>query len=339
MTLNISVLEEKFISSYIEFVDKYVDSKNQYYILIKHKNYNYDSISKKLYSDKKVKVVLYEDEKDIFQVLEFMKKSKKIVLHGLWKDKINQLLYDNVYLLEKSYWIMWGGDFYSPQKQNHIKKSIIKNMAYLVTNTRGDYELAKKWYGARGKYIKCFNYPSNLYKEYNLKVETHKGINIQLGNSSDPSNNHFEILEKLVKYKDNDIKIFVPLSYGDKEYSKKVIERGKLYFNQKFVPLLDFLPFEEYLTFQMSIDIAIFNHNRQQAAGNIISLLGMGKKVYLNKESTLNRVFEECNIYKYNTENISLEFLSKDKQIHNIYSIKKFFSKEVLIKTLRSWII
>ena len=48
------------------------------------------------------------------------------------------------------------------------------------------------------------------------------------------------------------------------------------------------MPFNQYLEFLGKIDIAIFNHRRQQGFGNAITLLGLGKKVYLNSVSTLN---------------------------------------------------
>ena len=35
---------------------------------------------------------------------------------------------------------------------------------------------------------------------------------------------------------------------------------------------------KDYIQFLNQIDIAVFNHNRQQAMGTIRSLLGMGKK-------------------------------------------------------------
>lgn len=43
-------------------------------------------------------------------------------------------------------------------------------------------------------------------------------------------------------------------------------------------PIVDFMDFNEYINFLSTIDIAIFNHKRQQGMGNIITLLGMGKK-------------------------------------------------------------
>ncbi|WP_083234102.1 TDP-N-acetylfucosamine:lipid II N-acetylfucosaminyltransferase [Candidatus Marithrix sp. Canyon 246] len=75
--------------------------------------------------------------------------------------------------------------------------------------------------------------------------------------------------------------MFVPLSYGDPKgvYIKEVISTGTKIFGDKFIPMTEFMDFDKYLNFLGSINITIFNHNRQQAMGNTITLLGFGKKV------------------------------------------------------------
>ena len=90
---------------------------------------------------------------------------------------------------------------------------MIKRIGNLITFIDGDYHLAQKWYGAKGKYQKSFNYPSNLYKDHQITDKLEKTIYIQIGNSADSSNNHLEILENLVKFKDKDIKIIAPPQY------------------------------------------------------------------------------------------------------------------------------
>jgi dTDP-N-acetylfucosamine:lipid II N-acetylfucosaminyltransferase len=211
-------------------------------------------------------------------------------------------------------------------------------MGFLVSGTTGDVDLAREWYGAKGVHIKCFNYPSNLYKEYNLKPKGHTTINIQLGNSADPSNNHIDVLKQLLKYKDYNIKIFTPLSYGNEEHAKEVIKKGKELFGDKFIALTEFMPFEKYLDFLTEIDIAIFAHKRQQAFGNTVTLLGLGKKVYVRKESTLNGVFKEYGLTVYDPENLSLDLIANEIAKNNSEAIRRHFSKEALIKSLKTYL-
>lgn len=160
----------------------------------------------------------------------------------------------------------------------------------LITQIKGDYELAQEWYGAKGKYYYSFMYPSNLYKEYYLKkVEKDPGKTyIQVGNSACETNEHVEVFEKLLKYKGENIEIICPLSYsGKEEYIKQVVETGyKTFGKEKFTPIVDFMIFDQYLELLAKVDIAIFNHKRQRGLGNITTLLGLGKKVYIREEIT-----------------------------------------------------
>jgi len=159
-------------------------------------------------------------------------------------------------------------------------------------------------------------------------------INIQIGNSADPSNEHFEMLEILEKYRDEDIKIFAPLSYGPKDYAYKVKDEGEKIFGDKFVAMLDFMPFEEYLTFLGEIDIAIFNHKRQQAMGNTISLLGLGKKVYMRNGVSQWGFFDKINVKVYDISDIELVLIRSEVARSNYESVLKYFSQETLRKQL-----
>lgn len=80
-------------------------------------------------------------------------------------------------------------------------------------------------------------YLSNLYKNIEIISEKKEELHIQIGNSADSSNNHFEILNKLEKFKNKNIKLFCILSYGDKIYAEKVIKYGEKIFKEKFIPI------------------------------------------------------------------------------------------------------
>lgn len=264
-----------------------------------------------------------------------LNKSERVIIHGLHDSKLLILLFIMPWLLRKCYWIMWGGDLYVYQLGEHnwkwklrefFRRPVIKNIGYLVTYIKGDYELAQQWYGAKGQYQECFMYSSNLYKDYQVTDRQHTGINILIGNSADPTNNHLEILEKLEMYKGQDIKIYAPLSYGNPDHAKLVMEKGKDSFGDKFIPLTEMMLFKDYLAFLGLIDIAIFNHKRQQAMGNTITLLGLGKKVYMRSDVTQWSFFREHGIEVFDIENVSLIALEHEKAQNNMEYIKFFFS-------------
>ncbi|MDD2509394.1 MAG: TDP-N-acetylfucosamine:lipid II N-acetylfucosaminyltransferase [Aliarcobacter sp.] len=180
-----------------------------------------------------------------------------------------------------------------------------------------------------------FYYPSNLYKEYDIIQKEHTTTNIQLGNSADPSNNHIDVLSKLIKYKDENIKIFTPLSYGDQVYAQDVIKKGKELFGDKFVALTEFMPFEKYLEFLGQIDIAIFAHKRQQAMGNTITLLGLGKKVYMRSDITPWQLFDSLDVKVYDVANIEIDLMEEKIKKENQQKITEYFSKENYLKQLQ----
>lgn len=234
---------------------------------------------------------------------------------------------------------MWGGDLYTHKLseknrkwkvKEFFRRPVIKNMGHLITYIEGDVELARKWYGATGRYHECIMYTSNLYKKYSVPNKQGTAINIQVGNSADPSNNHLEALEKLLPFKDSDICIYVPLSYGDKKHAQAVIQQGQQWFGDKFKPLTEFMPFDEYLLLLGTIDIAIFNHKRQQAMGNTITLLGLRKKVYVRSDTTQSELFHSLGVRFFDINNFDLNLLNAEDSCENNEKIKIYFSENNL---------
>lgn len=321
---------DKFIQPFINFTTENFEKKEHSFFVISR------DFSKYELNHNSVNIISSLNSKNIIKLFIRLYKSDKIIIHGLFSKFLLLLLFLQPWLLKKCYWVMWGGDFYFPEKQSWIKKQVIKKMGHFITYIKGDYELAKKWYGAKGEYHECFMYPSNLYKEYDIKPKKHTTINIQLGNSADPANNHIEVLQSLKKFKDEDIQIFVPLSYGSKEYAQNVITKGKELFGDKFIALTEFMPFEKYLEFLGDIDIAIFAHKRQQAMGNTITLLGLGKKVYMRSDVTPWQLFDDISIKVFDVKNIEIDLINKQKQKENQEKIKEYFSKKNYLKQLQN---
>lgn len=210
-----------------------------------------------------------------------------------------------------------------------IRGFVIKRIGFLLTYVKGDVDLARKHYGARGEYIETIGYLSNVIPR-NIPVSENnkKNINILVGNSADPTNNHFDALDKLAKFKNEDIQIYVPLSYGDKDYAKKVINCGKSLFGDKFIGMTEFLSYSEYMDFLKDIDIAIFNHQRQQAMGNTINLLAMGKKVYLREGTTQKEFFNDLSVQTFDLGNIDISKNFCGKKNAQILAI--YFSRQNL---------
>ena len=274
-----------------------------------------------------------------------MNAAKIVMLHGLFNPRILVVLALMPWLMPKCYWVIWGGDLYQyktskaswrSRLKEPFRRLVIRRVGHLVTYVKGDVELARQWYGAKGTHHECIMYLSNVV-DPKMTVESgpvsdHDGLKILLGNSADPSNNHIEALERLLPFKNHAIKIYAPLSYGDQDHAKKVISQGKVWFGDKFVPMTDFMPFEQYLEFLKSLDIAIFNHKRQQAMGNTITLLGMGKTVYLRSDVSQWELLNNEGITVLDVERNDLKLLDAESVDYNIQVVKEKFSQDKLVE-------
>ncbi len=329
---------DKFTNSYINFINNFFSSNEHLFLVPKTE----------------VTTVITENENVIslemnllnrFYMLRKMYKSEKIILHGLFDSRTVLMLFLNPWLLSKCYWVIWGGDLYyyrfkpktlKAKFYEIVRHKVIKKLAGLITHIKGDYELAKLWYGAEGKHYYSYLYPSNQFKE--VKLTPKKNIDtifVQVGNSADSTNNHLEIFEMLQPFtKTISMTIICPLSYGEKNYQEKIIKEGKRIFGEKFNPLIEFMSLEEYLKILSKIDVAIFNHHRQQAIGNITTLLGLGKKVYIRDDIT---TWEFCEAHGLKVENLCESLknidkpLSEEEKESNIHLVKKHFSQEKLM--------
>lgn len=328
---------DKFIEPYIKFINLNFYPKEHQFLCFSTGTTNY---IKSKYDN----VILNEKVLLNVKLLKYLYITDRIYLHNIFNMRILILLFFQPWLLKKCYWIVWGGDLYAYKKSRSklkykifelIRAFIIKRLGGLITHIKGDYELAKKWYGVGGKYYYSFMYPSNLYKEISINKKAEDDIvYLQVGNSADPSNNHLDVFEKLRFLNTEKMHIICPLSYGDKEYAEKVMKRGKEIFDNRFEPLLDFISFDKYLEILSKIDIAIFNHKRQQAVGNITTLLGLGKKVYIRDDITTWKFCEThgLKVYSVNSEFQDIfEPITYEVKNENIKKIKEQFSEAKLV--------
>ncbi|MDH4562760.1 TDP-N-acetylfucosamine:lipid II N-acetylfucosaminyltransferase [Pseudomonas sp. BN411] len=327
---------EKFTNPFFDLVEK--EFEHAQHLILSHASVNEWPEKRKIKNKNSYGISWF------FDFVRAAHCADKIVLHGLWDFYAIVLLSLQPWLLSKCYWVIWGGDLYDYKSanrnwkwklRNFFKGYLIKRIGNLVTYVKGDVDLARDWYGAMGKYCECIMYPSNIYREYVVRSELRSTINIQIGNSADSTNNHVEILERLIPFRDKDIAIYAPLSYGDLDYAASVARVGKEWFGEKFVPLTNFMSVDQYRCFLGKIDIAIFNHKRQQAMGNVITLLGMGKKVYLRSNVTSWDVFRSAGVKVYDVEFLDLELLARDVKEKNSSIIKSEFSEQKVVEQLK----
>lgn len=335
MEIHIFTSEGTYNHSFIKFFESNFELNNQLFVFRCKPGGIYK------YGDELKKRILYINNSVKFILLLFHKLliADKIYIHYFPIGPSLYFWYVSKFLLKKATWILWGGDlyYYKYRSQNFqsavyefIRRRVLKKIPRIACFIKGDYELVKKIYKSKANYAYVV-YPIPIDFDYlnSIKIQSDSNlITILLGNSSDPSNEHIAILEALKKFKDFNIKIICPLSYGgENEYAKSIEEYGRNIFGDKFVALKDFIPPEEYAKIIKGVDIAIFQHQRQQGLGTILSLLYIGAKVFIREEITSFETLSKMGLKLFPIDKIdNLDF----KSFIHIDNETKLTNKEVI---------
>lgn len=289
-----------------------------------------------------------DDSKNTFTFLSIL----KIFLCAKKQDAVIIHNYSHPYLylacacvwwkLDRVVWKVWGGDLYWYTEVKKGKYKIyeflraftIKRFGYVSTD-HSEFELIKKYYNTDAKNIYT-TYP-RIFFEF-PKTTAHDYISILVGNSRDPSNEHIEALRLLSRFKDENIKVYVILSYGDcpAGYVENVNQVGKNYFGDKYIPIAEMMDLKTYQQFLSNVDIMICNHRRQQAWGNLLVMLKHGKKIFIRSGISTEEVFTEYGLKFFLTDDIeSMSFSSfvdfpESEAKQNDTILTKMFSNETL---------
>jgi dTDP-N-acetylfucosamine:lipid II N-acetylfucosaminyltransferase len=262
--------------------------------------------------------IIYEDPESLYQ-----EKTRNIVKNLSYnKEKtINDLLNQ----LSKS--ILY---------KNLEKKAIIKKINFFSPVLENEYKMVSSKFS--------FNFPDYIdwnYGNTERMIESNlNGNNILLGNSATPTNNHLEVLDFLRTQNLSEKKIICPLSYGDSEYANILRNKGKAYFGDAFSSLDEFMPYKNYINLISSCSNVIMNHHRQQGLGNVLPMLYLGAKVFLNEKNPLYDYYKERGVVifamdeLYNNPSLldfhlSEEDIEKNRQILKV----RFSEKTILNKT------
>lgn len=243
-------------------------------------------------------------EKYNIKTLFFLKhifNAKKIIVWGLFSSPLLVLLAVFPRLGSKVIWIPWGGDI-DNRSNYRLKSFIIKIFKYkflrycpvIATMTSGDHKRICEQYNCKPIFLEgaanILHFDPILSSNLNKRISD--VVNIQVGNSADPTNNHEVILTKLARFKDQNLRIFVPLSYGNPKHAHKIKIHGYKLFKDKIKFITKHMDFLEFQKFISEMDIQVFGHERQQGVGNITLGLIAGVKVFMSKRITTWNLFK-----------------------------------------------
>ncbi len=278
-----------------------------------------------------------------FILAKLIYNSDKIILHGI---QILLLLFLFPFSMKKVHWIIYGGSDLRELKslgmvKKFLYKTVVRRFGYHISHIEGDSGLANKWYKSNAKFIYNPTYFSNTHSSSLFKsstIETGSKLKILVGNSASKSNLHIEVFKILEKFKNENIEIICPVSYGNAlDYLDTIVEFGEGIFGNKITFLKDFLTIEEYSKLLEEVHIAIFNHNRQEAMGVTLLLIAKGKIIYMRPGTTSFNSFKSRGFQIFDINNFSsIEegYKAKDIEINKLL-IDKYYSEEVLFNSWR----
>jgi len=225
-----------------------------------------------------------------------------------------------------------------------IKHLSLKRVDYFSSPIEEDYHLLKWAHGRRfgAKYAQL-NYGS-VEKTFLTGPDRPLGEDILVGNSATPTNNHLEAFELLATLGVGNRKVFVPLNYGDDAYRDAVLKAGAHLLGDAFQPILEFLPLAKYNELISHCSIVIMNHRRQQALGNICTMLYRGAKVFLDEENPVYGFFKDRGAHIYPMkmfdqqhgdlfDRVSIAEVAKNRAI-----MDKYWAHDVIMTNARDFI-
>lgn len=370
-----NIYDSPFMKSSIGIFEFAYSDQNTYLLISdSNKNYNYSNF-------KNNSILIHSKEEAVDYLVENEQHFNIIFFHGL--NSLNIDLAIRVKNYDKCIWLFWGGEIFNNPLINNqeiygkytknainihnknvrsgikrfIRKYLVRPSIYIQLKKtipkfkfigvpfEEDYiEISKK---IKLKYHSSFFQYSYYPLEFifkDLKDFKISGSNILIGNSSTPENNHLEVFDILKNSNLYDRSVITVLSYGDINYRDLLVKEGARILNKNFRPITEFVPLEEYNLLLKSCNVAIMNHYRQQGMGNVISLLWMGTKLFLNCKNSVYHFLKRKNIIVYSvddlTDNINLINLplTEAEIFHNRNILFALFSFDTIVHNLTNYI-
>ena len=368
--------DEKFINGAIELFENYSPNSNIFIIEIPNVKYKVKYVR----GSNNTIFMSLSDKSSIKKIQDFARKYgiQRVYIHNLTQIRaaIALTLYKKFSI--KLYWIFYGADLYTilSKKKEYdlydyyidsnktflykLKKEIFNiklfcNFGLSYTNSlkdfflkldyfcfwnHHDYHLFRKHFQTSAKY-KYFIYYNvlNLSEVQHVKKEP---LSILINHSASVTGNHLTVIKKLISLKGARTlkRVVTPLNYGNKSVVNAVKNLGEFSFGNKYYPILDFLPKDDYYALLNSIAVAIFGSRRQEAGGNILYLLSVGTKVFLREDNNMIQYLKEAGFIIFSFENDlnsveDLAPLREDQISHNQFIYHKIFNKNSEIEMMK----
>lgn len=173
------------------------------------------------------------------------------------------------------------------RQEYQSRLEMIKRIDYIVITEHSgpEVELVKRLYpGCKAKHvIGTFDQNFDIAKSLPLSPIPSEGIPVKIlfGNSSDPNGNHLDAFRYIKTKLKGPYEVYSFLSYGDPDAKQWVLDYGTKLFGDAFHPVTEYMNKNAFVRFMLQMDVIMMYHNRQQAEGNIMTALTLGKPVFM----------------------------------------------------------
>ena len=259
------------------------------------------------------KIILHGLKSDLVDCLKFLKQNIDcrvywifwgyelyFTLGNLGKYKLfdgflNAFLRDTYYSPNRLSFIV-KRFFYGKRLLSDVFKEALTMIDYFCFWNYKDYELLQAHFHTNIKY-KYFAYMASEETAIKVNIEDvvcKKSKTLMINHQASNTGNHNTVMKKIAWLDTkNDYKKIVPLSYGSSRIRKLVLRQGQHLFKEQFNPILEYMPRDKYFELMSSVEVAVFGQKRQEASGNISTLLKNGVKVFLREKNNLLQYYRE----------------------------------------------
>lgn len=292
----------------IKFIPKMVRMINEENTYFDAKEHLFITPHKRVYNElsKKYEIYLCGKESDNL-INKYGKYGEWIFVHAINCNRLKLILTKKKYA-KKVIWRTWGHDVRPLDYYAGWEKIILslfwnayvrKVRQFKMIAIANDIDLVnvENTFGKINSCILYYTYDdvNNKILENKSKYKKNKSNNkvrILIGHSASKSDCHIEVMQHLLKYRQENIMICLILSYaGPKEYVDEVKKFAKKNYGNKVEIIEDFMAYEDYIEYLSNIDIAIFAQQHSTALANVSWLLYFGKTIYFKQNSDFAKSF------------------------------------------------
>lgn len=179
------------------------------------------------------------------------------------------------------------------------QRTVLKRLRAICTLTPAEYVPIRALFPGADNYRRAFMSTSpSAVPALAPRVASAAGtLRVLLNQSADAGGRHREALEWLSAFRDQNVHVTCPVSFGSRQEAESVIEAGRAILGPKFSWIETKMPYERYRELlRENVDVLVLNHVCQAALGHLYMFLCDGKVAYIRRETPVRGLLGDLGI-------------------------------------------